>query len=449
MASLTKHIQVAALAMIGFLPASMASAAVLNNLNPGDSVKSIISAFQNAMAGLIAQAGTETRVSMVRAFQLSDALIHSLSAAYADNLNITFDQLDDQQKKAFTDTRRLLLDIEQAVAKPTAQMTNTVDRFTAVLADLGSWTKKPMITAYFPSYIGPTSLVQDVMVTATGFRLQDAEYGNPKLFIGNKEFPSSQLTDVSVGFVIPRTAFKSAKSGTAIESATVKLFRKPDKMFGGTREIEFQLMFTVLPETLGSFAVSTVERVERTDIMDYASAPPLTATIYGGGIVPSSQCYHPPSGYKFEVGTASAVETARTGLKHKNTSPSINIGTVSLDPEHAATPERICIKVTAATGCKECAGSTSGRLEAKVVKRYYDDVRRESGHKPLGWNSDERIPIPNNANVESITVKLFGDVTKMGSPTSPPNIPFVSFDYDPRSQSIFLRPKQAWVALDE
>lgn len=153
MFSLRRYLRVATLVFISLQAVPVASAAVLSDLNPKNSVKDIIAAFQNAMAGLIAQAGSETRVSMVRGFQLSDALINSLSAAFADNLSLTFGQLDSQQQKAFTDTRRLILDIEEAVTGSTEGAIRTVDRATAVLADIGSWTKKPMITAYFPSYI--------------------------------------------------------------------------------------------------------------------------------------------------------------------------------------------------------------------------------------------------------------------------------------------------------
>lgn len=285
-------------------------------------------------------------------------------------------------------------------------------------------------------------------MTATGFRLQDADFGEAKLIVGGKEFASSQMTDVSVGFIVPRAAFPSVHSNTALQSATVILLRKPDSVFSGPKEIKFQLLFTVLPESLGSFSLSTVEREERTDVGDYVSSPDLSATIIGGGRVDRRDCYVPPSGYTFDLSTAKAIETVHTAYKNDDTSPGTNFGRAELDPEQAATENRICILVWAATGCKECGGATSGRLEAKIVRKYHVDVPKDSKQMPLDWKSDAKISIPENAIEQTITVKLFGDLTKLGSPTSPPDVPFVDFDYDVRTRSVFLRPKHAWVQRD-
>src|SRR3954470_16759552 len=67
-------------------------------------VKDIISHFRAEMSALIAQAGGEARLTLMRAFQLSDQLVQSLSTAYGDSLRVTFGELDAQQQKAFSDT---------------------------------------------------------------------------------------------------------------------------------------------------------------------------------------------------------------------------------------------------------------------------------------------------------------------------------------------------------
>lgn len=442
------HLRTMAFAIVCLMFAPVLGWAQLSEfINPKDSIKDIIAAFRAEMATLVAQAGTESRITLVRAFQVSDALINSLSAAYAENLDLTFEELDEQQQKVFADTRDVIKQVEVATAEPIKDATDTVKGATAVLADIGSWTKKPMITAYFPSYIGPTTLLQDVSVTATGFRLQAAEFEEAKLLIGGTEFLSSELTDVSLGFLIPRTAFSSAKSGTVFQSATVLLFRGSDGWWPWSKpqEVKFQLLFTVLPETLGSYTVSTTLREKRTDTQDFVSED-VKATRNGGGGINIPRCFSPPAGYLFDLSSVRAVETKHTAYKNNDTSPGTNTGYVEIKRDEVATPGRICIDVIASTGCKECGATTWGRLEAKMVKTFDVDTVNESASQLLDWKSDAKISIPKNAIDQTITVKLFGDMTKIGSPSSPPSIPFVDFDHDVRSNSVFLRPRHAWVA---
>ncbi len=415
-------------------------------INPKDTVKDVIASFRAEMATLIAQAGTESRITLVRAFQVSDALINALSAAYAENLSVTFEELDKQQQKLFTDTRNVIKQVDAATATPLREATRSVNDATAVISDIAIWANKPMITAYFPSYIGPSSLVQDVNVTATGFRLQTTEGDEAKLLIGSQEYPSSQLTDVSLGFVIPRAAFATAKSGTAFQTATIVLSRTNGWWPWNSRQkVKFQLLFTVLPETLGSYTVSTKLRQPTTETKQFESDD-LKVTKNGGGGLPLSECYSPPAGYKFDLSTVKVVETKHTAYKHDDTSPGTNIGYVKFKEDEITTPDRVCITVVASTGCKECGATTWGRLKATIVKTYDVETITESERKLLDWKSDAKIEIPKNAIDQTITVKLFDDLTRMGSPSSPPTIPFVDFDHDVRSTSVFLRPRQAWVA---
>jgi len=81
-------------------------------------VKDIISHFRAEMSALIAQAGGEARVTLLRAFQLSDQLVQSLTAAYGDSVKLTFGELDQQQQKFFSDTLNAINELGQATRGP-------------------------------------------------------------------------------------------------------------------------------------------------------------------------------------------------------------------------------------------------------------------------------------------------------------------------------------------
>jgi hypothetical protein len=78
-------------------------------LSDKDDVKDIIDSFRAQMSELIKQAGDETRVTLVRAFQLSETLIGALSTTYDQSLHKTFGELDAQQQKTFQDAHKLRL----------------------------------------------------------------------------------------------------------------------------------------------------------------------------------------------------------------------------------------------------------------------------------------------------------------------------------------------------
>ncbi|MBR0868660.1 hypothetical protein ACVIWV_008651 [Bradyrhizobium diazoefficiens] len=173
-------------------------------LAPTSDVKDIISHFRAEMSALIAQAGGEARVTLMRAFQLSDQLIQSLTTAYADSVKLTFSQLDSQQQKAFGDTLNAINEMNQAVRDPINKGLQLGNTFAAITADVFSWTKKPMVIAYSPSYVAPASISDTVRISISGVRLHAADVAAPKLRMKGLDFTPSEVTDVSLGFLVPR-----------------------------------------------------------------------------------------------------------------------------------------------------------------------------------------------------------------------------------------------------
>jgi hypothetical protein len=140
--------------------------------DPKGDVKDLISAFGAEMSALIAQAGGETRVTLVQGFQLSNSLIGSLKAAYGDSLNVTFDKLDTQQQKAFLDARKSLDVLGKAVREPANIALQNWSNSNELISDVaGLSTKKPLVTVYGLGYIAPAAMADKIKIYATGFRL--------------------------------------------------------------------------------------------------------------------------------------------------------------------------------------------------------------------------------------------------------------------------------------
>jgi hypothetical protein len=257
-------------------------------------VKEIISHFRAEMASLIAQAGGEARVTLMRAFQLSDQLVQSLTVAYGDSVKLTFGELDKQQQKAFSDTLNAINEMGQAIRDPVDQALKLGNKFAAITADVLSWTKKPIITAYGPAFVAPAFISDKVRVAIAGVRLHAAGVAPPKLKIKGAEFSPEEFNDVSLGFIVPRSVFTTPTKGTSFEKGVVTLYRPSGSWLPGTRPeaIEFSFLFTILPAELGTYTVSTIELVPRVE-EKLLKTEPLSATRNGGGGDVKKDCYVP------------------------------------------------------------------------------------------------------------------------------------------------------------
>jgi hypothetical protein len=176
----------------------LSSSAVLADWKPAildddSEVKGLLGTFQDQMSDLIAQAGGEARVTMVRAFQLSNLFLGSLQKAYGDSVHVTFKEIDVLDQKAFIDLRNLLNQMHETVQDPLNHAFQIGDNFTAVAADVLSWSKTPIVVSYKPSYVPPTSISSTVKVIVQGERLHKDDVKPPELRIGQNMIPAGRL----------------------------------------------------------------------------------------------------------------------------------------------------------------------------------------------------------------------------------------------------------------
>lgn len=415
-------------------------------------VKDIVSHFRAEMAALIAQAGGEARVTLTRAFQLTDSLINSLSAAYGDAVKITFDELDGQQQKAFLDTAKLIDQMKAAVQEPGEKSIQLGNDATQVLADVLSWSKKPLVTNYFPGYIAPSSISDSIRISVIGSRLHAGRVEQPVLEIGSTKFKPDEVTDRSISFVVARTSFPTPRKGTVFQRATLTMFREAERSwwawwwpFRSFDELKFPLLFTVVPDALGTYEVKRTIRVDSLDRKPYVPAQNAEATKNGGGGYTDTQCYAPAQGYKFDVSTAAVRKTKHTAYKDNDTSPGTNEAQVGFYQDRKS-PTEICIFATASTGCKECGGTTHAALEVTQMRTVTTEVPADDPPKPLAWNKEVAVTLRENAVRQTLIIRLFDEMDRLSSATSPRNLDFLKIEPDLRESVVLLRPQTNWQA---
>jgi hypothetical protein len=410
-------------------------------------VKDIIESFRAAMAALIAQAGGEARVTLVEGYQLADSLINALAANYDKSLGTTFEKLDTQQQRVFEDAYNTISNLEAAVREPAVKFERLGTGATAAIADIASWSKKPIISYYGPNFIAPSSLGDTIRISIAGYRLHAAKVPIPALVIGSKSYPADEYTDVAIGFSIPRAAFPTLEKGTRITQATLNVHRDAGGMLSWfwpqAEQIPFRLMFTVLPENMGEYKLSKVIRKNEVDRKPFVS-PTLEVTKNGGGGDSRTDCYVPLQGYAFDLNTAVLKETKHTAYKDNDRSPGTNDGKMSYR-DNIKLQDRICILVTAHTGCTECGGTTAGHLQVNMIKPVaIDDPQPDSEWKPLDWKSDIPLRLSDDLVSQTIHIRMFDEITIIASATEPRVLEFIKIEPDLRGKAAYLRPYRSW-----
>ncbi|MCK1586913.1 hypothetical protein [Bradyrhizobium sp. 169] len=420
-------------------------------LSEPDHAKDIVSNLRAEMSALVAQAGGEARVGLLRAFQLSDSLVNSLAVAYPDSNNVTFGALDKRQQSILQATSNLINEMKGALRDPVNMGPKLGDDFAALISSLVLSTEIPVVTSYGPGFVPPLSMSDTVRVTVTGARFDVASSLRPKLSVGNSEFIPDEITSRSIGFVVPRAVFAGAKFGTSFQRATMTLYRAPSGwralwLWSNPEVFSYSLIFTTLPEELGTVTSRATIQQTKVDRIKDRLFPILTVTKNGGGGAESTDCFVPEPGYKFDVNSASLIETTHTAYKNNDTSSGTNFGGISYKND-VKTEDRICIRVYAATGCTECGATTAGQLKVDMVRNLEtQETLPEVGPIQLNWKGDTQMPLVEKAVSQKITIRLFNEITRTLDISTPYALPFLNIEADAGSKVLLVRPQIDWTA---
>lgn len=413
----------------------------------GDKVKDIIAKLQEAMGSLIQQAGGETRLTMTHGYQLSQAMISNLAAQYSDSLDLTFRQLDSQQRKGFDDFRVLINQNQRWVHGDIQEGLRTVQDLNVVINNLAISSSRPIVTRFAPTYISPASASDTVLIEVSGFHLYDAlSSKRPSLRIEQKEYTADGATDNVVSFNIPRESIQVSSDRLQYVTFDLTLYQNTSNwvvsFFHKKYEpTHYSLMFAVLPENLGSYSVATKSMVDRREEIDFNS-PSITvnAPSDGGHSNEPPRTYVPNGGYVFDVNTISAVYDEKLGWYRGHSDNRYNHGQCVMTN---VLPTSVTIQVSADTRAKEDAARTVCHVFGKQYKVKTEPQTEISSSAPLKWGDETHFDVHENAS-QVINVKLFGNVEYEVSASEPRDLPFLRLEPSTRDKVYFLRPQREW-----
>lgn len=407
--------------------------------SPEDTVQDAITKLQTAMESVVRTAGSESRATSTHAYQLLTALIDNLETTYADSLHLTFRELAEERQKTFLEADNLIHSIREQV--PFEELQRSVDTAREVLSDAVPFSNAPIVMDYHPRFVSPRER-DDLLVSIWGSRLNGEGYSGHHLIINGYEIPANMTQSGALSFVVPRNALPFNQETTSFLPATLRITQKPGSILPWAEDdkTEFNLLFTVLPEYLGSLEIRRViERQER-EVKQFVSSK-LAAEIHGGGTNIASDCEYPPHDYKFDLHSLEAKMDLRTAYKHDDTSPGTNVASVNITTE---TPIQICFNVIASVGCTECGGRTEGHFEVEMFRDVTSHRVQKEGPMDIRWGQDMHIDLVEQATSQTATLRLFDDISRAISLTKGSEHVFVNIEPDLDNNIVFIRPGAPW-----
>ncbi|TBZ30958.1 hypothetical protein E0H47_31645 [Rhizobium leguminosarum bv. viciae] len=410
-----------------------------------DSVKELIDKFQGAMDSLIKSAGGETRVTMFRGFQLGRLLIGDLKSTYADSLEKTFDELDEQQQKTFEDAREILSAAEDTLHGDIQDVNKTMSDLVTTLNNSFLVSDSPIVTRIEPAFLVPSIVSNEVQITVRGFKLRSPNGApSPEIIVGGKSYRAQGATDTSLDFVVPRSDFPQPIEEMASVTAELKVYQDTTPWILSwittrSRPVSYPILMSALPDKLGSFVVTSKVPKVGEERRTFTSKTLEIDAPSDGGTAEIHDCFVPSPGFKFDINTAEYKWAKKLGWYREQADNRYNHGWLKWH-EDVKTTEQICLQVGARTGAPVEAAKSAGYFVVDEAKPTSTTEPSNSAEQNLEWKEDTHFP---SLNSEIVSVKLFGISFERGA-TEASMLPFLEIDPDPRSGQVFLRPQRVW-----
>jgi hypothetical protein len=423
----------------------------------GPTVEERIAALRAERASLQARADGEARIALLPAFRTASLLADAL-AARSDG-DGAFDRLPAFRRQAFADLDALNVALKEALERPVdgARLgaLNVAARAGAQLDRLAG-DGSPLVLAYSPRFVPPRRATGELTLApaapgapenapAGGLRLgvpggepsAPAPQAAPALPRYAPDFAASGDDDppvrieivgahlaaaggpppvLSVGgwrgqaqvsperlrFSVPRAAFATDARRTTFVAASLSLRR-------GSRTVPLQLLFTVLPDRPGWFALD--QRVRTTTLeSNTLVSPEILARAPAGETRTVRRCFDPPAGWRFDKERQRVVIVERLGWQDDISDPTLNGG--SVDFVKAEEPGQVCIAVVARPVVRTARTATIGRFEATLVRDRPSETAVKSGVRALDWREAARVPIDAGMIEWKLYVRLFDDIDR-------------------------------------
>ena len=450
----------------------------------GPSVEERIATLRAERASLQARADAEARIGLLSAFRTASLLVDALAVRSEPDDDRPFDAVPAFRRQAFADLDALNGALKDALERPSEGARLAADKVAlraAAQLDRLAGDDAPLILSYTPRFVPPRRATGELTLPAGApgaapqgaLRLdapgsppaspaaQAVPRYAPDFAAGGDDDPPLQIEIVgphlasaggpppvlAIGawrgqavvsperlrFSVPRSAFVTDSRRTSFAAATLSLRR-------ASRLVSFQLLFTVLPDRPGSFALD--QRVRTTTLeSNTLVSPEILSRAPAGETRTVRRCFDPPAGWRFDKERQRVVIVERLGWQDDMSDPTLNVGLVEFVP--AEEPGQVCIAVIARPVMRSARTATIGRFEATLVRDLPSETVVRSGVRALDWREAVRVPIEPGMVEWKLYVRLFDDIDRefeghvdAGLPTA--NTPFLRIGLDDRGRVLVL-----------
>jgi hypothetical protein len=285
----------------------------------------------------------------------------------------------------------------------------------------------PTVPRYAPDFAAARDDDPPVQVEIVGLRLAAANGPPPMLAVGAWRGMAT-VAPGRLRFAVPRGAFTTDAARTVFAAATLSV-RSP------ARTATFRLLFTVLPDRPGAFALD--QRVQTTTLeMKTLVSPEILARAPAGETRTVRRCFDPPPDWRFDQERRRVVVVERLGWQDDIGDATLNGGSVEFVPEER--PGQICVAVSARPASPLARTATIGRFEATLVRDQPVEQVVKSGIRALDWREPARVPIEPGMAEWKLYVRLFDEIDREFD-AAPASAAFLRISRDGDSPAIVLQ----------
>lgn len=454
-----------------------------------------IAALTAERAALQARAGGEARLVLLSALRAASALTDAVLVRTAADAALPIDDLPVSRRRAFEVLDALNGALRDALERPGARaVAQEVERATGELERSAALDEEPVVLSYTPRFVPPRRAMGELtLVPGRSAAAPPAESPGPDplpaLSADRQPVAQSAPRSTLPAPTVPRYAPDFAVSGGEEPAVEVEVLGRhltptggqpPVLAVGGWRGIGaaapdrlvfsvpraafatdatrstfvtgmlslrreahvaiFQLLFTVLPDRPGAFAldqrVVTIESEANTLV-----SPEVLARGAVGETRTMRRCFDPPAGWRFDAERRRVIVVERLGWQDDIMDPALNSGSVEfVAPQE---PGQICVAVVARPVSRTARTATIGRFEATLVRDKSVERVTKSGVRALDWGEPVRVPLDKDVTDWKLYLRLFGEIDRELDATTRSGLPFLHILHDVDNQAVVLRADQS------
>jgi hypothetical protein len=193
---------------------------------------------------------------------------------------------------------------------------------------------------------------------------------------------------------------------------------------------------------MGTFEVTSVVPTNREE-RKHLVFPDVTV-VYLPGPGDVEDCHTAPDGWHFDLSTKRKFEN-KTAIYLGKPDWRYNTGSgVDWSKRKVPTANELCIQLSANIKTIPAQATTVGHFEVDEVRTVVDSTEQVVHPSPLSWSADSRVDIVDGATSQNVKIVLFGEITYLEGVREQKRLPFLKYEPDSASKSVFLRPVRNW-----